>query len=160
MAQSGDERFCRSCGRPLVQAARDGEPLIEPDELTTRARKILPRVARGEPERVAVVQNLAEGELVQGILLEEGIPSILRRAGGFDVPDMLAAGPRYVMVPASGAATARELLTSEVPDLGAGQDDLDREADPSRVAMRLAAGMLAALLLFGAVAGALYALLF
>ena len=34
------------------------------------------------------------------MLLEEGIPSLLRRSGGFDVPDFLAAGPRDVLVPA------------------------------------------------------------
>jgi hypothetical protein len=35
---------------------------------------------------------------------------MLRRSRGFDVPDMLAAGPRDVMVPASGAGPAREVL--------------------------------------------------
>jgi hypothetical protein len=35
---------------------------------------------------------------------------MLRRSAGFDVPDFLAAGPRDVMVPASGAQTAREVL--------------------------------------------------
>src|SRR5215208_5017345 len=44
------------------------------------------------------------------MLLEEGVPSVLRRARGFDVPDFLAAGPRDVMVPASGAETAGEVL--------------------------------------------------
>jgi hypothetical protein len=42
---------------------------------------------------------------VQGLLRAEGIPSMLRRTRGFDVPDMLAAGPRDVMVPRR--ATAR-----------------------------------------------------
>ena len=54
--------------------------------------------------------NQAEAEFVQGMLLEEGIPSTLRRTRGFDVPDMLAAGPRDVMVPASGHAAARDVL--------------------------------------------------
>jgi hypothetical protein len=35
---------------------------------------------------------------------------VLRRAAGFDVPDFLAAGPRDVLVPQSGLATAREIL--------------------------------------------------
>ena len=35
---------------------------------------------------------------------------MLRRTRGFDVPDMLAAGPRDVLVPASGASAAREVL--------------------------------------------------
>jgi hypothetical protein len=38
------------------------------------------------------------------------VPSTLRRSRGFDVPDFLAAGPRDVLVPASGASTARDVL--------------------------------------------------
>jgi hypothetical protein len=37
-----------------------------------------------------------------------------RRSGGFDVPDMLAAGPRDVLVPESGAEAAREALAPQV----------------------------------------------
>jgi hypothetical protein len=136
---------------PLVSAG-GGEP--EPvDEATRRARKVQPRYAHGEATRVAIGLNLAEAELMQGILLEEGIPSFLRRAGGFDVPDMLAAGPREILVPASGEQLARELLATEVD----ANVDLEREA-PSRPAMRLAAGMLAGLLLFGVLAGLILAL--
>ncbi len=40
--------------------------------------------------------------MIQGLLLEEGIPSLVRRSGGFDVPDFLAAGPRDIVVAASG----------------------------------------------------------
>lgn len=153
----GEERFCRECGRPLVQAG-GGVDEPEPDERTRRARKIHPRLARGEPQRVAVVQNLSEGELVQGILLEEGIPSILRRSGGFDVPDFLAAGPRDVMVPASGVETARALLAPEGSEVGEAVRPGDELEAPNRVAFKLAAALLAAVLLFGAVAGAIYAL--
>ena len=61
------------------------------------------------------------GRVHPGLLLEEGIPSTLRRTRGFDVPDMLAAGPRDVMVPASGLAAAREvLLQAEMLRLQAG----------------------------------------
>lgn len=103
-----------------------------------------------------MVRNLAEGELVQGILLEEGIPSILRRSGGFDVPDMIAAGPRDVLVPASGVEAARALLAAD-PSADAGADG--DGAEPNRFAFKLAAGLLAGLLFFGAVAGAIYALI-
>ena len=48
--------------------------------------------------------------MVQGILLEEGIPSMTRRSAGFDVPDMLAAGRRDILVPASGLPAARDVL--------------------------------------------------
>ena len=117
-----------------------------------------PRLARGEVRRVAVVRNLAEGELVQGILLEEGIPSILRRSGGFDVPDMIAAGPRDVMVPESGVEAARELLATGAAGPDDGGDDIEELRPLNRFAFKLAAGMLAGLLFFGAVAGAIYAL--
>jgi hypothetical protein len=104
-----DERFCPSCGMPLVYAERSGidEPVSAARE---RARKIKPQFTEGDLVRVAGARHQAEAELVQGILLEEGIPSMLRRSRGFDVPDMLAAGPRDVLVPASGVAAAREVL--------------------------------------------------
>ena len=54
--------------------------------------------------------------------LEEGIPCMLRRSPGFDVPDMLAGGPRDVLVPASGAQAAREALAWE-PPRGDGRQD-------------------------------------
>ncbi len=75
-----------------------------------RARKIRPEYTRGELVRAAGGRNQAEAELIQNLLIEEGVPSLLRRTRGFDVPDFLAAGPRDVMVPESGAATAREVL--------------------------------------------------
>jgi hypothetical protein len=88
------------------------EPLEAPlSEAHGRARKINPVYTEGELVRVAGGRNQAEAEFIQGLLLEEGVPSILRRTAGFDVPDFLAAGPRDVMVPDSGAAVARELLT-------------------------------------------------
>jgi uncharacterized protein YbaR (Trm112 family) len=104
-----DERFCPSCGMPLVYSERSGvdEPVTAARE---RARKIKPQFTEGELVRIAGARHQAEAELVQGILLEEGIPSMLRRSRGFDVPDMLAAGPRDVLVPASGASAAREVL--------------------------------------------------
>jgi hypothetical protein len=50
------------------------------------------------------------------MLLEEGVPSLMRRSGGFDVPDFLASGPRDILVPASGAVAAREILQVPEPD--------------------------------------------
>jgi hypothetical protein len=94
---------------PLVHDAADGEA-VPMSEARQRARKIDPRYAQGEPVRVAFTRNQAESDLVQNILLEEGIPSIARRTRGFDVPDFLAAGPRDVLVPESGAELARGML--------------------------------------------------
>lgn len=80
------------------------------DESRERAAKIDRRYLAGELVRIAGGRNQAEAELIQNILLEEGIPSMLRRSAGFDVPDFLAAGPRDVMVPSSAARDAREVL--------------------------------------------------
>jgi hypothetical protein len=86
---------------------------------------VKPEFTGGDPVKVGFARNLAEAQLIQGILLEEGIPSYERRSRGFDVPDFLAAGPRDILVPESGAVAARELLadTGEelipAPDAGA-----------------------------------------
>ena len=94
---------------PLVRP--DSAPLDAPlNEAHGRARKIDPTLTEGELVRVAGGRNQAEAELIQGLLLEWGVPSVLRRTAGFDVPDFLAAGPRDVLVPESGAETAREVL--------------------------------------------------
>ena len=104
-----DERFCPACGMPLVYSGHTGvdEPVTEAHE---RARKIKPQFTEGELVRVVSAQHQAEAEMVQGILLEEGIPSMTRRSAGFDVPDMLAAGRRDVLVPTSGLSAARDVL--------------------------------------------------
>jgi hypothetical protein len=94
---------------PLVQPG--AEALDTPlSDAHGRARKIDPAFTEGELVRVAGGRNQPEAELIQGLLLEWGIPSILRRSAGFDVPDYLAAGPRDVLVPAAGAETAHEVL--------------------------------------------------
>jgi hypothetical protein len=84
-----------------------------------RARKIDPRYTEGKLVKVAWAGNQAEAELIQGLLLENGIPSTLSRSRGFDVPDFLAAGPRDIFVPATGVEAARQLL----PDSGVAPPD-------------------------------------
>lgn len=102
------ERFCTSCGMPLVYGGTGGEKPIT--ETHQRARKVKPQYARGEPVKVGFARNQAEGEMVQGMLLEEGIPSMLKRTRGFDVPDYMAGGPRDILVPQTGAEAARQVL--------------------------------------------------
>ncbi|HEY6396990.1 MAG TPA: hypothetical protein VIX82_06005 [Solirubrobacteraceae bacterium] len=122
-------------------------PLVHPPSTRTevgerqqRARKVSPQLAAGEPVRVAGARNQAEAELIAGLLLEEGVPSLIRRARGADVPDFMAAGPRDVLVPQASEVTARELL--QAAGLASG------EAQPQRVAPgRLLAGLLIALAL-------------
>jgi hypothetical protein len=104
------ERFCSACGMPLVHpvAAGDGQERLDPRR--EHARKIKPQYSEGRFVKVAYASNLPEAEMIQGLLLEEGFPSMARRAPGFDVPDFLAAGPRDILVPESGAQAAREAL--------------------------------------------------
>jgi Putative prokaryotic signal transducing protein len=64
----------------------------------------------GKLVKVAYAQQQAEAEMIQGLLSEHGIPSMLRRAAGFDVPDFLAAGPREILVAEEIADQAREVL--------------------------------------------------
>jgi putative signal transducing protein len=66
--------------------------------------------SKGKLVKVAYAQQQAEAEMIQGLLSECGIPSMLRRAAGFDVPDFLAAGPREVLVAEELAEQAREAL--------------------------------------------------
>ena len=82
----------------------------ESSEKQAHARKIKPQYARGRPAPRGHGRQQPEAEFIQMLLLEEGIPSTLRRSAGFDVPDMLAAGPRDVLVPESGVEAARDVL--------------------------------------------------
>lgn len=133
-------RFCTDCHLPLVFAgAREDDDGAPVSERRRWARQIKPQLAEGPLVKVAWVHNQGEGEFLQGLLLEGGVPSLLRRTAGFDVPDMLFAGPRDVLVAASGVETARELL------LDAGQMG---DGSTGRAAVRpwrLLAGLVAAL---------------
>lgn len=64
----------------------------------------------GDLVKVAFARNQVEGEMLQGLLSEAGIPSVLKRSRGFDNPDFLAGGPHDVMVPEGAAQRAREVL--------------------------------------------------
>jgi uncharacterized protein YbaR (Trm112 family) len=103
------ERFCPDCKLPLTYSGQPpGEESVSKRHAT--ARKIKPQLGEGELVRVAGARNQAEAEFIQGMLLEEGVPSMLRRSAGFDVPDFLAAGPRDILVAQSGVDTARQVL--------------------------------------------------
>jgi hypothetical protein len=108
-AHDASERFCRDCGLPLVHPPGEVEQVAK-GSLHDRARKVRPQYAEGPLVRVARARHQAEAEMIEGMLLEEGIPALVRRSGGFDVPDFLASGPRDILVPASGAEAARETL--------------------------------------------------
>ena len=143
LAHSLDERFCRNCGMPLVYSGtREEEPITDAHE---RARKVRPQLARGDLVRITGGRNLAEAELIQGMLLDQGIPSILRRTRGFDVPDFLAAGPRDVMVPESGYEAARELLRdADLLTVEPEPGSLPGIGSPARLAAWLVVALIAA----------------
>ena len=106
------ERFCADCGLPLVHVPGSER---EASERQRRARKIKPQYAEWQLVKVARAENQPEAEFIEALLLEEGIPSMSRRSRGADVPDFMAAGPRDVLVPESGAEAAREALAFDHP---------------------------------------------
>jgi hypothetical protein len=118
-------------------------PLVPPGEVIEaprseaheRARKVDPRFTRGPLVRVAGAAQQPEADMISGLLLEQGVPSVVRRSAGFDVPDFLAAGPRDILVPESGVQTAREAL------YGAGFGSelaISSRPDPRQVALVVA----------------------
>jgi Putative prokaryotic signal transducing protein len=108
-AHASSERFCEACGMPLVHVPGADS---EPSERRRTARKIKPQYAEGPLVRVARVANQPQAEFIAGLLLEEGIPCLLRNSIAGYSPVI---GPRDVLVPQSGAEAAREALSWERP---------------------------------------------
>jgi hypothetical protein len=127
---------------PLTYAGRVGaeQPVSDRQQ---RARKVKPQYAEGDLRRVVTARQQAEAEWIQMLLLEEGIPSTLRRTAGFDVPEMLAAGPRDVLVPESGLETGRAVLRQS--DIEPSDAAHAASAGPSPIALLI--GIAAALAL-------------
>ena len=79
-ATRSSERFCAECGMPLTYAGK-----VDVEESATgsreRARKVNPEYTRGDLRRVATARQQPEAELIQMLLLEEGVPSTVRRVG-------------------------------------------------------------------------------
>ena len=94
---------------PLVNPA--GAEL-ETSERQRRARKIKPQYAEGELVKVARAENQIQAEVIQAMLLEEGIPCVLSALIGGYAP---VVGARDILVPQSGAEAAREALTWDGP---------------------------------------------
>src|SRR6185369_14280027 len=88
----------------------------------------------GKLVKVAFARNQVEAEMLQGLLAEAGIPSVLKRSFGFDNPDFLASGPRDVMVNEGSAKRAREVLAETMIE---SEDDERAELEEQR---RLARG--------------------
>jgi hypothetical protein len=60
--------------------------------------------------KVAAAPDESVALLMDGVLKDAGIPSLIQRAAGFDVPDFLAAGPRDVLVPGALVEEAKQVL--------------------------------------------------
>lgn len=100
---------------------------MAPDPGSPDPRKIERRYTEGELVRVTGARNQAEADMISGLLLEEGIPSLVRRSPAADVPEMLAAGARDVMVRQSALEDARQVLLEggiDVPQAGVGPSPL------------------------------------
>jgi hypothetical protein len=78
----------------------------------------------GKLVKVAFARNQAEAEMIQGLLLEGDIPSVLKRSRGFDAPEFLAAGPHDVFVDSSHASRAKALLADTIAE-----NETDEEAE-------------------------------
>jgi hypothetical protein len=113
----------------------------------------------GKLVKVAFARNQAEAEMLQGLLLEGGFPSVLKRARGFDAPEFMAAGPHDVLVDSSHAEKAKALLADTITE-----NETDEEAElrdearlrhggsttetsPARLALWVGAAFLAAVIL-------------
>jgi hypothetical protein len=60
--------------------------------------------------KVAAAPDESVALLMDGVLRDAGIPSLIQRAPGFDAPDFLSAGPRAVLVPVSLVEEAKQIL--------------------------------------------------
>ena len=125
---------------PLVYAGtREEEPITEAHE---RARKVRPQYAHGDLLRVTGARSLADGEMIQSILLDNGIPSMLRRTRGFDVPDFLAGRPSRRAGARVGLRGGPRPARRERPALGRGAAGaLPGVGSPARLALGLIAAV-------------------
>jgi hypothetical protein len=100
---------------PLVQPECSERQVREPrvSERQRKARKIEPRYTGGELVKVASASGAAQAEFIAGLLLEEGIPSMIEPAAGGPYAPLM--GVRTVLVPASAAQAAREALAWTAP---------------------------------------------
>jgi hypothetical protein len=94
----------------------------------------------GKLVKVAFARNQVEGEMLQGLLSEAGIPSLLRRSFGFDNPDFLAGGPHDVLVYENAAKRAREVLADTMIE---SEDEERTELEEQRRLARGETGVIA-----------------
>jgi hypothetical protein len=88
-----------------------------------RRRPREPRPEQVTWVKVAFARHQPEAEMLANLLAELDIPVLVRRTT-MDVPDMLAGGPRELLVPSDRALEARALIDPMEP--------IDAEADAGR----------------------------
>jgi len=113
----------------------------------------------GKLVKVAFARNQVEAEMIQGLLGEAGIPSVLKRARGFDAPEFMAAGPHDVLVDASHAEKAKAGLADTLTENESDEEaELREEAllrrggpatetSPARLALWIGVALLAAVVI-------------
>jgi hypothetical protein len=113
----------------------------------------------GKLVKVAFARNQAEAEMIQGLLLEGGIPSVLKRSRGFDAPEFMAAGPHDVMVDSGHAHKAKTLLADTITENESDEEAELRdearlrrggpttETSPARLALWIGAALIAAVVI-------------
>ena len=78
--------------------------------------------------KVAFARTQPEAEMLQGLLAEADIPSLLKRSAGFDNPDFMPSGPRDVFVSQAHAKRAKQVLADVlVEDEGDEMTELEEE---------------------------------
>jgi hypothetical protein len=107
----------------------------------TASTSIEPELPGSRLVELVYAQNQPEAELLQARLSEVGVPSVLQRAAGFDVPDFLAAGPRVVLVQESEVRTARDVLQLHTPPPPPVTPHVSESAVAKRVFLGLLAGV-------------------
>lgn len=96
--------------------------------------------------------------MLQGLLSGGGIPSVLKRSGGFDNPDFLSAGPHDIFVNSDHAHKARELLAdtmlesegeerAELEGERRGARGETKETSPAQLALWIGVAFLGAVIL-------------
>jgi Putative prokaryotic signal transducing protein len=111
----------------------------------------------GKLVKVGFARNQAEAEMLQALLLESDIPSILKRSGGFDAPEFLAAGPRDIWVNRGHADEARRILAETMTESeGEERSEVEGEAhlratggdpmSPGRLALWVGGAFIAAII--------------
>jgi hypothetical protein len=112
----------------------------------------------GKLIKVGFARNQAEAEMLQALLLESDIPSVLKRSGGFDAPEFLAAGPRDIWVSRGHAEEAKQILSEALTESESEErEELEGEArlretggeplSPGRLALYVGGAFIAAIVI-------------